>query len=128
MIDIYNIFAGWLVLKINENSFVASYLTNVVADIDDVLEILNNDVLEAYENPKMIHLDGEGLDLYLTLWKNYNDQLIIVWEEYSDKGKPFINHMIFEFNGFINEWLKLRTRIKDEYNKNFIGRLYEELQ
>jgi hypothetical protein len=124
MVDIYNINSGWLTIKINDREFVASYLTNVVEDIDEKINYLSENLFY-YHNPELIYFDGEGKDLYLTL-KTNGEKLILIWEQYDKEN--LLEAMTFNFNEFVDEWKELKTRIKDDYNENFIMDLYKKME
>lgn len=126
MINIKNINAGWLTFCINDLFFRASYLTNVLKDMDDWLAKII-DYKNKPHTPFVLYLDGEGSDLYLTGWRTYDSKLIIIWEEYSKNNNIMIMNFVFKIGDFYDEFEKVYDRIKDSYNENFIMGLYDPI-
>jgi hypothetical protein len=112
MINISNIKHGWLTLHINSHKFQASYITDVMEDITDLL------VLEDYHVPKTIYVDGEGIELHLTAWRDY-DYLILIWEEYGRNNEVTLDAFKLDFTEFCNKWKEVCDNIRDEYKNNF---------
>jgi hypothetical protein len=117
MINIQNISVGWLNLTIGNRTFHVSYLTDVNKELDKVKDLQN---CFSYENatPELLYFDGEGVELYLTVRKEYDD-LIIIWEEHSREDKIILERMEFFYPEFLLEWNQLWNKIKEEYYKNF---------
>lgn len=111
MIDIVNIKHGWLTLEITHNKFTISYLTDVLHELDYLIDYCGENC------PNTILLDGEGKDLHLTAWLTWDSKIIIVWEEYSDSD---LLHIIkFDHKEFKKQYEELKERIIDDYNENF---------
>lgn len=118
MINITNIKCGWLCLSLANNKFYASYLTDVIYELDSLIDKCS------VEKPTKIYIDGEGKDLYLTAWLNYDDKIIIIWEEYSNS--ELLHIMKFDYEEFKNQYEQLKERIKEDYNENFISNIFKD--
>lgn len=130
MISITDIRYGWAVLNIGYCSFDVSYLTNLVGEIDWLLNLdEQNDEIEC----KKSYFEGEGqgdltLVSYLTYgniddWCDKSDYIInIVWQRLycgSPEGESY-TILKFSYKKFKEEWLKLKENIKEDYIKNFV--------
>lgn len=120
MFNISNINAGWLKLRVGDKEFHASYLTDVKEELDYLFDFescaIKNDT-----NVRRIHVDGEGVDLYLTAWKIF-DQLIVVWEDDVDNpNSPLFDVDIFHFNyeEFMQKYYDIWDNVIEDYNKYF---------
>lgn len=116
MINITDIFAGWLTLTIGDKSFKVSYLTDVKEELDRIFNlrnVLNNDEDITAE---ILRFDGEGPILYLTVRKEYSD-IVIIWEEHRDK--PYLRYFEYDYNEFCNELESVWKREEEKYNKIF---------
>lgn len=120
MIDIKfeNIYAGWMDFSINNHTFCVSYLTHFDEEMEYLLDLPNDD-----KKVKRIYIDGEGVDLYLTAWRVYDD-LFIVWEEWRDDVKTYI--MRFKYDEFMEVYNKAFNAVKDVYQTHFECGLYDE--
>ena len=118
MINIKAILYGWLTFSIEDFSFRASYLTEPIEDINKALDYLAGEEIETYHNPQQVYLDGEGDDLYLTIWKSFNEDIVIIWEAYYENS--IMGIFTFDFDEFYKEWKMLTGRVKDDYENNFL--------
>src|SRR5690606_766323 len=100
-----NIQGGWMDFSINNHTFCVSYLTHFDEEMEYLLDLPNDDI-----KVKRIYIDGEGVDLYLTAWRVYDD-LFIVWEEWRDDVKTYI--MRFKYDEFIEVYNKAFNAVKD---------------
>ena len=130
MISVIDIRYGWAVLNIGYCSFDVSYLTNLVGEIDWLLNLdEQNDEIEC----KKSYFEGEGqgdltLVSYLT-YGNVDDQcnksdyiINIVWQRlYCGSPEEESSTILkFPYKKFKEEWLKLKEDIKEDYIKNFV--------
>lgn len=120
MVDIKfeNIYAGWMDFSINNHTFCVSYLTHFDKAMKYLLDLPNDD-----RKVKRIYIDGEGIDLYLTAWRVYDD-LFIVWEKWEDNVETHI--MKFKYGEFIEAYNNSFNAIKDIYQTHFECGLYDE--
>ena len=130
MISITDIRYGWAVLNIGYCSFDVSYLTNLVGEIDWLLNLdEQNDEIEC----KKSYFEGEGQgDLTLVSYLTYgniddccdkSDYIInIVWQRLYCGSPEEESYTIlkFPYKKFKEEWLKLKDNIKEDYIKNFV--------
>lgn len=130
MINITDIQYGWAVLNIGYCSFEVSYLTNLVGEIDWLLDLdEQRDEVECRKS----YFEGEGqgdltLVSYLTYgdvddWCDKPDYIInIVWQRLYCNPLEEESHTIlkFPYKKFKEAWLKLKEDIKEEYIKNFV--------
>ena len=113
MISVDNIQFGWLTLSIEYN-LIKMYF-GVGED-------------NAYDNDKSeiisrsINLDGEGTDLKLTLIKHrFEDNACLVWWQDYEMPVP----MVFNYQDLVNNWIDVREKTREQYDKDFI---YNEVE
>ena len=128
MISITDIRYGWAVLNIGYCSFDVSYLSNLVGEVDWLLD-LNVDSDETDCRKSYFEGEGQGdltLISYLTygdIGENEYDFIInIVWQRLycgSPEGESY-TILKFPYKKIKEEWLKLKEDIKEDYIKNFV--------
>lgn len=129
MIEITNVWAGWLTFQIHygnlTHQFTVSYLDDFKEEINYLLGINENDEHPEYlynykygVESRAITLDGEGTLLKLSVLKTeYEDYLTLVW--WLNDEIPVC--MVFDYYGFIESYLKEMDRIgKETYKKDFL--------
>lgn len=129
MIEIINIWAGWLTFQIHygdlTHQFTVSYLDDFKEEINYLLGINNNgehsEYLYNYKygvESRAITLDGEGTLLKLSILKTeYEDYLTLVW--WLNDEVPVC--MVFDYSSFVKSYIKEMDRIGEEtYKKDFL--------
>lgn len=107
---------GWLHMTINNHYFCVSYLNDFIQDMRDLL-IFNHNNYDNYDiEIHREYFDGEGVDLFLNVWK-YDNTLFIAWEYYGDEEEYEL--MTFAYNDFIKEFDKQFMAISDKYWTQF---------
>lgn len=105
--------AGWMDIQIGDNTFPVSYLVDVWAELDYLLNLKD----DTYANKTQ--LDGESYGfLYLVAYlSNNNETLNIVWQK-NDDMPEFLR---FDYEKFMVEYSEEKERIGlDNYTENFI--------
>lgn len=128
MISVTDIKYGWAFLNIGYCSFEVSYLTNLVGEIDWLLDL---DIYSDEVDCKKSYFEGEGkgdltLISYLTFGDIGEDKpgyiLNIVWQRLycgEQEGNCF-TILRFPYDKFKKEWLEEKENIKENYIKNFV--------
>lgn len=109
MINVTNINAGWLNLHIADKVFSVSYLTDVKDELDKIYMLDDNSL-------QLLYFDGEEDDLYLTIRKEFDD-IIIIWEEISDK--EYLYKFKFNYETFKQKLSEVWERVEQDYYKHF---------
>lgn len=131
MINISNIRYGWAQLQIGYCSFWPSYLSDVVAEIDCLLDLDEDDCSEC----RKIYLEGETAgDLILVSYVTFESLkgeksdfiLNIVWKRIYAGNYDGETILKFPFKEFKTEWEELKAEIKEDYIKDFIMPQTEE--
>lgn len=128
MISITDIKYGWAILNIGYCNFCVSYLTNLVGEIDWLLDL---DIYSDEIDCRKSYFEGEGqgdltLIAYLTYGdigeKEYGYILNILWQRlYCDEQEENSFTLLkFPYQKFKEEWLKVKEEIKENYIKNFV--------
>lgn len=141
MINIDNIGSGWAELHIGSCSFDVSYLSNLVGEID---WLINLDENNSEADCKKSYLEGEGHgDLTLISYLTFDDigekeqcfdyVINIVWQRlYGKQENGSFALLKFPYKEFVKEWNDLKLKMKDEYIRNFVcvqdEREYEEAE
>ena len=125
MIEIKNIYAGWLTFEFHYGEvsqlFTVSYLNDFRDDMDYLLGINRNgehkEYIYKYQNgmeSRAIMLDGEGTALKLSIMKDeFEENIVITWWLNDDIPVS----MVFNYEELIKNWL-------EEINKDI--RIYEK--
>lgn len=128
MISITDIKFGWAMLNIGYCSFCVSYLTNLVGEIDWLLDLdEQRDEVECRKS----YFEGESQgDLTLISYLTFGDIgeekpdyiLNIVWQRIYCGIPEGESHTVlkFPYKKFKKEWLEFKEFIKEEYIKNFV--------
>lgn len=124
MIEIRNIKYGWLDLYIDQYCFTASYLTDVVDDLNYLFNVKTGE-------SKLITVNGEDKgDLNLISfisWGKYKDTydwlINIVWNPELEDDLEVIQ---YPFNDFIKEWNQVKEDIEEDYKLNFLPHYDDE--
>lgn len=129
MIEITNVWAGWLTFQIHygdlTHQFTVSYLDDFKEEINYLLGINENDEHPEYLynykygiESRAITLDGEGTLLKLSILKTeYEDYLTLVW--WLNDEIPVC--MVFDYSSFVESYLNEMNRIGEEtYKKDFL--------
>ena len=129
MIEIKNIYAGWLTFEFHYGEvsqlFTVSYLNDFRDDMDYLLGINRNgehkEYIYKYQNgmeSRAITLDGEGTILKLSIMKEeFEEQIVITWWLNDDIPVS----MVFGYSSFVESYLKEMDRIGEEnYKKDFL--------
>lgn len=128
MIEIKNIFAGWLTFELHYGEiselFTVSYLDDFRDSINYLLGINRNG-----ENPEYIYsykwgmegrsiiLDGEGTELKLSISKNeFEDNFCLTWWLNNDIPVS----MVFSYQEFVEAWIKEINKYEESYEKDFL--------
>ena len=131
MINISDIKHGWAKLSIGYCSFWPSYLSDVVAEIDCLLDLDEDD----YSECRKTYLEGEWAgDLVLVTYLTFESLggrkadyiLNIVWKRLYAGNYEGETILKFPFKEFKAEWEELKAEIKEDYIKDFIMPQTEE--
>lgn len=127
MISITDIKYGWAILNIGYCSFEVSYLTNLVGEIDWLLDL---DMARDETECRKSYFEGEGQgDLTLISYLTFGDVgekepdyiLNLVWQRvYCEAEENSFTVMKFPFRKFKEEWLSLKEEMKEIYIRNFV--------
>lgn len=124
MIEIKNIFAGWLTFKLNYGEvsqlFTVSYLNDFRDDINYLLGIGEGYEYD-YEDSNIISrgilLDGEGTILKLSILKyEFDNEILVSWWLNDDIPVS----MVYDYNKFVEDWKKEMDKYKDKYEIEFL--------
>ena len=114
MIEIKNIYAGWLTFEFHYGEvsqlFTVSYLNDFRDDMDYLLGINRNgehkEYIYKYQNgmeSRAIMLDGEDTALKLSIMKDeFEEQIVITWWLNDDIPVS----MVFNYEELIKNWLE----------------------
>lgn len=105
--------AGWMDIQIGDNTFSVSYLVDVWAELDYLLNLKD----DTYANK--IQLDGESFGfLYLVAYLSNNEEVLnIVWQKNDDTPEL----LRFNYKEFMVEYNDEKEKIGfDNYTENFI--------
>lgn len=128
MIEIKNIFAGWLTFEIHYGKinqlFTVSYLNDFRDDINYLLGVNMDDEKDDYSykyageiESRAIFLDGEGTLLKLSAMKyEFDNEIAITW--WLDDNIPVV--MVYNYSEFVENWLKEMQKNEDSYKKYFL--------
>ena len=117
MIKISEIKFGWLTLEINDFSFIVSYLSDVIEDMNYLLGLSDEYTYRNGTESRSIFLDGEGTILKLSIMKyEFEDEALFTW--WQDDKSP--NIFIINFKDFVNEWQKCIKEIEVDYYNEFV--------
>ncbi len=121
MIEIKNIWAGWLTFQLNygnlASKFTVSYLDDFRAEMNYLLGINKKYDYKYGIESRAITLDGEGTLLKLSILKTeYEDDLTLVW--WLDDEIPVC--MVFDYDSFVKSYLKEMCRVEETYKKEFL--------
>lgn len=135
IININDIDAGWAALHIGNCEFYVSYLSDLKAELDDLLIELEKDP----DSSRRIILEGEGHgDLSLVAYLTFDDVnyylstanqrnesnrydyvLNIIWQDiYSSNDS--ISIIKYPYDEFMEEYRRLTSEIKEEYITHFL--------
>lgn len=95
------------------SKFRASYLTDISSELSKI-ETLSDD-----GNPLKIFIDGEENMLCLTMWRTFDEKIIVVWEEYAGDKDVLVKTFIFAFEDFIKSLQENKEKTKYEYAEHF---------
>jgi len=120
MIAITDIKYGWATLYISYASFVVSYLSDLMGEIDRLLDLDD-------DGCQKIYLEGEsGGDLILVSYLTYEhiedktqSVINIVWQRVFSREQYGHTLIKLPYEKLKAEWAKEKVAIKDEYEKNF---------
>ena len=124
MIEIKNIFAGWLTFKLNYGEvsqlFTVSYLNDFRDDINYLLGI-GEGYEYGYEDSNIISrgvlLDGEGTILKLSILKyEFDNEILVSWWLNDDIPVS----MVYDYDKFVENWNKEIDKYKDKYETEFL--------
>lgn len=128
MIEIKNIYAGWLTFEFHYGEvsqlFTVSYLNDFRDDIDYLLGINRNgehkEYIYKYQNgmeSRAIMLDGEGTTLKLSIMKDeFEEQIVITWWLNDDIPVS----MVFNYEELIKNWLEEINKYIGIYEKEYL--------
>ena len=124
MIEIKNIYAGWLTFELHygmvSQLFTVSYLNDFRDDINYLLGVGNEKYFYKYKNEmeiRAIMLDGEGSILKLSIMKNeFEDEAVITW--WLNDDVPVV--MVFDYHKLVNDWIKEMDKHKDIYDREYL--------
>ena len=128
MIEIKNIYAGWLTFEFHYGEvsqlFTVSYLNDFRDDMDYLLGINRNgehkEYIYKYQNgmeSRAIMLDGEGTALKLSIMKDeFEENVVITWWLNDDVPVS----MVFNYEELIKNWLEETNKYIGIYEKEYL--------
>ena len=128
MIEIKNIYAGWLTFEFHYGEvsqlFTVSYLNDFRDDMDYLLGINRNgehkEYIYKYQNgmeSRAIMLDGEGTALKLSIMKDeFEENIVITWWLNDDIPVS----MVFNYEELIKNWLEEINKYIGIYEKEYL--------
>ena len=128
MIEIKNIYAGWLTFEFHYGEvsqlFTVSYLNDFRDDMDYLLGINRNgehkEYIYKYQNgmeSRAIMLDGEGTALKLSIMKDeFEENIVITWWLNDDIPVS----MVFNYEELIKNWLEETNKYIGIYEKEYL--------
>lgn len=128
MIEIKNIYAGWLTFEFHYGEvsqlFTVSYLNDFRDDMDYLLGINRNgehkEYIYKYQNgmeSRAIMLDGEGATLKLSIMKDeFEENIVITWWLNDDIPVS----MVFNYEELIKNWLEEINKYIGIYEKEYL--------
>lgn len=128
MIEIKNIYAGWLTFEFHYGEvsqlFTVSYLNDFRDDMDYLLGINRNgehkEYIYKYQNgmeSRAIMLDGEGTTLKLSIMKDeFEENIVITWWLNDDIPVS----MVFNYEELIKNWLEEINKYIGIYEKEYL--------
>lgn len=128
MIEIKNIYAGWLTFEFHYGEvsqlFTVSYLNDFRDDMDYLLGINRNgehkEYIYKYQNgmeSRAIMLDGEGTALKLSIMKDeFEENVVITWWLNDDIPVS----MVFNYEELIKNWLEETNKYIGIYEKEYL--------
>lgn len=128
MIEIKNIYAGWLTFEFHYGEvsqlFTVSYLNDFRDDMDYLLGINRNgehkEYIYKYQNgmeSRAIMLDGEGTTLKLSIMKDeFEENIVITWWLNDDIPVS----MVFNYEELIKNWLEEINKYIGVYEKEYL--------
>lgn len=128
MIEIKNIYAGWLTFEFHYGEvsqlFTVSYLNDFRDDMDYLLGINRNgehkEYIYKYQNgmeSRAIMLDGEGTTLKLSIMKDeFEEQIVIIWWLNDDIPVS----MVFNYEELIKNWIEEINKYIGIYEKEYL--------
>ena len=128
MIEIKNIYAGWLTFEFHYGEvsqlFTVSYLNDFRDDMDYLLGINRNgehkEYIYKYQNgmeSRAIMLDGEGTTLKLSIMKDeFEENVVITWWLNDDIPVS----MVFNYEELIKNWLEETNKYIGIYEKEYL--------
>ena len=128
MIEIKNIYAGWLTFEFHYGEvsqlFTVSYLNDFRDDMDYLLGINRNgehkEYIYKYQNgmeSRAIMLDGEGTALKLSIMKDeFEENIVITWWLNDDIPVS----MVFNYEELIKNWLEEINKYIGVYEKEYL--------
>ena len=128
MIEIKNIYAGWLTFEFHYGEvsqlFTVSYLNDFRDDMDYLLGINRNgehkEYIYKYQNgieSRAIMLDGEDTALKLSIMKDeFEEQIVITWWLNDDIPVS----MVFNYEELIKNWLEEINKYIGIYEKEYL--------
>lgn len=134
MIEVTNIFAGWLTFQIHYGyttlQFTDSYLDDFREEMDYLLGISRNGQNDEFIYDfqygiisRAICLDGEGTLLKLSIIKyEYEDEIVLTW--WLNDEIPV--SMVFNYNQLIQSYCNEMNRVEQEYDEKFLMENEEE--
>lgn len=128
MIEIKNIYAGWLTFEFHYGEvsqlFTVSYLNDFRDDMNYLLGINRNgehkEYIYKYQNgmeSRAIMLDGEGTTLKLSIMKDeFEENIVITWWLNDDIPVS----MVFNYEELIKNWLEEINKYIGVYEKEYL--------
>ena len=128
MIEIKNIYAGWLTFEFHYGEvsqlFTVSYLNDFRDDMDYLLGINRNgehkEYIYKYQNgmeSRAIMLDGEDTALKLSIMKDeFEENIVITWWLNDDIPVS----MVFNYEELIKNWLEEINKYIGIYEKEYL--------
>ena len=128
MIEIKNIYAGWLTFEFHYGEvsqlYTVSYLNDFRDDMDYLLGINRNgehkEYIYKYQNgmeSRAIMLDGEGTALKLSIMKDeFEENVVITWWLNDDIPVS----MVFNYEELIKNWLEETNKYIGIYEKEYL--------
>ena len=128
MIEIKNIYAGWLTFEFHYGEvsqlFTVSYLSDFRDDMDYLLGINRNgehkEYIYKYQNgmeSRAIMLDGEDTALKLSIMKDeFEENIVITWWLNDDIPVS----MVFNYEELIKNWLEEINKYIGIYEKEYL--------
>ena len=128
MIEIKNIYAGWLTFEFHYGEvsqlFTVSYLNDFRDDMDYLLGINRNgehkEYIYKYQNgmeSRAIMLDGEGTALKLSIMKDeFEENIVITWWLNDDIPVS----MVFNYEELIKNWIEEINKYIGIYEKEYL--------